>query len=137
MNTEEFTPLVLCFLSIHPHFACSLSNLASLQPCHRSLWEAWRFLCSQISTVGTRNVKHTGFFPSRGRNHILLSIQKAWGKFSFYPGFLCTICLAKTTQDTPQTLIMSLPVIEPIFMEGVVCGQYVEPIFMENVTCTL
>lgn len=43
----------------------------------------------------------------------------------------------RPTQDPPQTLIMSLSVIEPISMEGLICDQYVEPIYMEDVTCTL
>lgn len=40
-------------------------------------------------------------------------------------------------QILPQTLIMSLSMLEPIYMEGVKCSQSIEPIFMEDVIYTL
>lgn len=57
-------------------------------------------------------------------------------RFNILVTFALSVWL-RLLQILPQTLTMSLSMLEPIYMKGVKCSQSIEPIFMEDVIYTL
>lgn len=52
--------------------------------------EACRYLCSQISTRKTRNVKHSGLSSQKKETCSISSTQKTGDRTGRYPGDVCT-----------------------------------------------
>lgn len=75
-----------------------------------ALWKAWRSLCSQISTRGTR-LGNTQGCVFKGREvHHLISAQKARSRCDSQPGDLCTSCGLSPHHILSQALIISSPI---------------------------